>query len=57
MGAPATIAERELQHVMQVLEECGWNKKLAARKLGISRNTLYAILRRHNIGPSRPVTH
>jgi DNA-binding NtrC family response regulator/HAMP domain-containing protein len=57
MEAPATIAERDLQHVMQVLEECGWNKKLAARKLGISRNTLYAILRRHNVDPSRPVTH
>ncbi|MFA5110343.1 MAG: sigma 54-interacting transcriptional regulator [Desulfobaccales bacterium] len=57
MGTPPTIMERELQHVMQVLEECGWNKKQAARRLGISRNTLYAILRRHNIGTSRPVTH
>jgi two-component system response regulator HydG len=57
MGTPATKAERELQHVIQVLEECGWNKKLAARKLGISRNTLYAILRRHNLGPAKPVTH
>ena len=57
MGTPATIAEREVQHVMQVLEESGWNKKQAARRLGISRNTLYAILRRHNIGPSKPITH
>jgi DNA-binding NtrC family response regulator/HAMP domain-containing protein len=57
LGTPVTRAEQELQHVMQVLEECGWNKKLAARKLGISRNTLYAILKRHNLGPSKPVTH
>ncbi len=57
MEAPATMAEREIHHVMQVLEECAWNKKLTARKLGISRNTLYAILKRHNISPSRPVNH
>ncbi len=39
--------ERESLH--QVLEECGWNKKLAARRLGISRNTLYVKLKKYQI--------
>ena len=34
------------------MEECGWNKKQAARRLGISRSTLYEKLKKHRV--SRP---
>jgi len=50
-----TIADQELSLLLNILEECGWNKKLAAQRLGISRSTVYAILKRHNI--SKPTTH
>ena len=39
--------ERDL--LVQTLEECGWNKKLAAEKLGIGRSTLYSKLKRYNL--------
>lgn len=39
--------ERDL--LVQTLDECGWNKKLAAEKLGIGRSTLYSKLRRYNL--------
>ena len=52
---PSTIADQELSMLLNILEECGWNKKLAAQRLGISRSTVYAILKRHNI--PKPTTH
>jgi transcriptional regulator with PAS, ATPase and Fis domain len=52
---PQTMADRELQALLEILEECGWNKKMAARRLGVSRSTIYAILKRHKI--SDPTTH
>jgi DNA-binding NtrC family response regulator/HAMP domain-containing protein len=52
---PSTIADQELSLLLNILEECGWNKKLAAQRLGISRSTVYAILKKHNI--SKPTTH
>ena len=50
-----TLAEQEGELLQQVLEGCGWNKKMAASRLGISRNTLYVKLRKYQI--SRPITH
>jgi len=44
-----TILEQERQLLVAALEECGWNKSLAAQRLGIGRSTLYAKLRRHHI--------
>ena len=52
---PSTIADQELSLLLNILEECGWNKKLAAQRLGISRSTVYAILKRYKI--SKPTTH
>ncbi len=42
---PLTMAEVEYQHARRVLEWMGGNKVQAARALGISRATLYSILR------------
>jgi len=52
---PSTIADQELSLLLNILAECGWNKKLAAQRLGISRSTVYAILKRHKI--AKPTTH
>ncbi|RJR51706.1 MAG: HAMP domain-containing protein [Desulfobacteraceae bacterium] len=50
-----SMAENEKELLIGALSKCGWNKKEVAKKLGISRNTLYQKLKRHNI--SRPATH
>jgi two-component system response regulator HydG len=41
--------ENEKKLLEHVLEECGWNKKQAALRLGISRSTLYSKLSKHRI--------
>jgi DNA-binding NtrC family response regulator/HAMP domain-containing protein len=56
-GSPATMGERELKLLLEILDECGWNKKLAAQRLGLSRSTIYAILRKHNIPIAGPTRH
>ena len=55
--APQTMAERELSALLDILNECGGNKKLAAQRLGVSRSTIYAILKKHKIPGSDPTTH
>ncbi|WP_161635153.1 sigma 54-interacting transcriptional regulator [Desulfovermiculus halophilus] len=52
--SPKTTPEKEMwSHerdlLVQTLDECGWNKKLAAEKLGIGRSTLYSKLKRYNL--------
>ncbi len=54
-GSPGTILENEAKLLKEALDECGWNKKQAARRLGISRNTLYRKLRKYQINP--PTIH
>ena len=34
---------------MKVMEECDWNKSQAARRLGISRSTLYDKLKKYQV--------
>ena len=51
------MAERELTALLEILHECGGNKKLAAQRLGVSRSTIYAILKKHKIPGSDPTTH
>jgi transcriptional regulator with GAF, ATPase, and Fis domain len=44
-----TIEENEIILLQNALEECNWNKKLAARRLGVSRATLYNKLKKYQI--------
>ncbi len=46
-----TIVENEAKLLKVVLDDCNWNKKEAARRLGISRNTLYRKLKKYQIFP------
>jgi two-component system response regulator HydG len=50
-----TMFENEKKLLQEVLEECGWNKKQAALRLGISRSTLYEKLKKYQI--SNPTIH
>ncbi|HID21771.1 MAG TPA: hypothetical protein EYP14_05150, partial [Planctomycetaceae bacterium] len=43
------LAELEKTTIQRVLNECGWNIRQAARRLGISRTTLYSKVRKHAI--------
>jgi two-component system response regulator GlrR len=44
------LASLELRYLTQLLENCGGNLSLAARKSRISRVHLYAMLRKHGLG-------
>lgn len=43
------LKEPEKIYILKVLKEVGWNKKKAARKLGVNRTTLYNKLHKYNI--------
>lgn len=48
-----TLLDQERNVLEQALEQSNWNKKEAAKRLGISRSTLYAKLSRHRIQPAK----
>uniref|UniRef100_A0A7V4LBY5 HAMP domain-containing protein n=1 Tax=Desulfobacca acetoxidans TaxID=60893 RepID=A0A7V4LBY5_9BACT len=55
---PVSLADRELQTLLEILKETGGNKKLTAQRLGISRSTVYAMLKRYKASSSSdPTTH
>lgn len=54
-GSQGTMMENEARLLRKALEKCSWNKKEAARRLGISRNTLYRKLKKYKI--NSPTIH
>uniref|UniRef100_A0A7C3UY45 PAS domain S-box protein n=1 Tax=Desulfobacca acetoxidans TaxID=60893 RepID=A0A7C3UY45_9BACT len=47
---PTSLAETERLLILRVLKEVGWNKHEAARRLRVSRSTLYSKIRRYELG-------
>ena len=43
------LKEPEKIYILKILKEVGWNKKKAAKRLGVNRTTLYNKLRKYNI--------
>lgn len=48
-GASGTLAERERRAILDMLGATGWRLAVAARRLGISRTTLWRRLRRYGL--------
>lgn len=44
------VEQPEKDHILAVLEECGWNRNKAAAALGVNRTTLYNKMKKYNIG-------
>jgi two-component system response regulator HydG len=55
VGKPPTLVDHEKKLLQEVLGKCGWNKKQAAKRLGISRSTLYDKLKKYQI--TKPTAH
>jgi two-component system response regulator HydG len=60
LRGPSSMAGRTLDHherelLVEALEQSSWNKKVAARNLGISRTTLYRKIKKHNL--NEPTQH
>jgi DNA-binding NtrC family response regulator len=47
------MREPERRCILAALRRAGWNKQFAARKLRISRSTLYKKIKEHGLGPGR----
>ncbi len=46
---PASLADAERQVIIRALKESGWNKHEAARRLKVSRSTLYSKIKRYGL--------
>jgi PAS domain S-box-containing protein len=44
---------QEQERLLAVLNEHGWNRRSAARSLGVSRTTLWRLMRKHGLGCSQ----
>ncbi len=50
---PTSLAETERLLILRVLKEVGWNKHEAARRLRVSRSTLYSKIRRYGLSRTK----
>jgi Nif-specific regulatory protein len=50
---PASLADMERQHILETLNQTGWNKSRAAIILGIERSTLDRKIRRYDLVEGR----
>ena len=50
---PTSLAETERLLILRVLKEVGWNKHEAARRLRVSRSTLYSKIRRYGLSGAK----
>ncbi len=48
-AVPSSLAETERRLILRVLKEASWNKHEAARRLRVSRSTLYSKIRRYGL--------
>jgi DNA-binding NtrC family response regulator len=48
---PTSLAENERILILRALKEANWNKHDAARRLNVSRSTLYSKIRRYALEP------
>jgi transcriptional regulator of acetoin/glycerol metabolism len=55
-GGPATLAERERRAIVETLQATRWRLAEAARKLGISRTTLWRRLKAYGLSRDERAT-
>ena len=48
-----SLADHERRLIERVLKDCNWNKHEAARRLNISRSTLYSKIKRYRLVPEK----
>lgn len=48
-GSTTNLDRVERDHVSSILDQCGWNKRMAAKMMGISRSTLYSKIKKHGL--------
>jgi DNA-binding NtrC family response regulator/tetratricopeptide (TPR) repeat protein len=53
-GRNTSRSEAQRQHLLDALEQTGWNISLAAARLGIARNTVYARLAKFGLRAAHP---
>ena len=49
VNSPASLSEKERDHILRILVQCRWNQSKAARRLGIGRTTLWRKIKAHRI--------
>jgi DNA-binding NtrC family response regulator len=53
-AAPGSLEQIEREEIRRVLEEEGWHRARAARRLGLPVRTLYRRIKAHKLEPRRP---
>ena len=53
--AVCSLADNERRLIMRVLQETNWNKHDTARRLQVTRSTLYSKIRRYHLEKGGPL--